>query len=115
MSYKIISKFIKDISFEIPSAETFIMIEKEISKARTFCFLHEIEELFNKNLIKGGDLNNAIVIVDKVVDNKFSDIWLDLRILLFSKYLDKCSLESKLSKSKFFNIYLGKAKDKNNN
>ena len=32
MSYKIISKFIKDISFEIPSAETFIMIEKEISK-----------------------------------------------------------------------------------
>ena len=32
MSYKIISKFIKDISFEIPSAETFVMIEKEISK-----------------------------------------------------------------------------------
>ena len=30
MSYKIISKFIKDISFEIPNAETFIMIEKEI-------------------------------------------------------------------------------------
>ncbi len=28
-------------------------------------------------------------IFDKVVDNKFSDIWLDLRILLFSKYLDK--------------------------
>ncbi len=47
--------------------------KKEISKARTFCFLHEIEELFNKNLIKGGDLNNAIVIVDKVVDNKKLD------------------------------------------
>jgi len=30
MSYKIISKFIKDISFEIPNAQTFIMIEKEI-------------------------------------------------------------------------------------
>ena len=30
MSYKIISKFIKDISFEIPNAETFVMIEKEI-------------------------------------------------------------------------------------
>ena len=30
MSYKIISKFIKDISFEIPSVQTFIMIEKEI-------------------------------------------------------------------------------------
>ena len=32
MSYKIISKFIKDISFEIPSAQAFIMIEKDISK-----------------------------------------------------------------------------------
>ena len=32
MSYKIISKFIKDISFEIPNAETFVMIEREISK-----------------------------------------------------------------------------------
>ena len=30
MSYKIISKFIKDISFEIPNAQAFIMIEKEI-------------------------------------------------------------------------------------
>ena len=30
MSYKIISKFIKDISFEIPNAQTFVMIEKEI-------------------------------------------------------------------------------------
>ena len=32
MDYKIISKFIKDISFEIPSAQAFIMIEKDISK-----------------------------------------------------------------------------------
>jgi len=32
MSYKIISKFIKDISFEIPSAETFLLLEKEITK-----------------------------------------------------------------------------------
>ena len=32
MNYRIISKFIKDISFEIPNAETFVMIEKEISK-----------------------------------------------------------------------------------
>ena len=30
MNYKIISKFIKDISFEIPDAQTFVMIEKEI-------------------------------------------------------------------------------------
>ena len=32
MSYKIVSKFIKDISFEIPDARTFIMLEKEITK-----------------------------------------------------------------------------------
>ena len=32
MNYKIISKFIKDISFEIPNAQTFVMLEKEISK-----------------------------------------------------------------------------------
>ena len=31
MSYKIISKFIKDVSFEIPNAQTFVMLEKEIS------------------------------------------------------------------------------------
>ena len=32
MSYKILSKFIKDISFEIPNAQTYAMLEKEISK-----------------------------------------------------------------------------------
>ena len=37
----------------------------EISDARTFSFLHEIEMLLEHGLIKGGDLNNAIVYVDK--------------------------------------------------
>ena len=32
MSYKIVSKFIKDISFEIPDVQTFVMLEKEIQK-----------------------------------------------------------------------------------
>ena len=40
---------------------------KEIASSRTFCFLHELEELIKNNLIKGGDLNNAIVIVDRKV------------------------------------------------
>ncbi|MBE7630127.1 bifunctional UDP-3-O-[3-hydroxymyristoyl] N-acetylglucosamine deacetylase/3-hydroxyacyl-ACP dehydratase [Tenacibaculum piscium] len=39
--------------------------KEEISEARTFSFLHEIEMLLDNNLIKGGDLNNAIVYVDK--------------------------------------------------
>ena len=39
--------------------------KKEISAARTFSFLHEIEMLLDNDLIKGGDLNNAIVYVDE--------------------------------------------------
>ncbi len=42
----------------------------EIAPCRTFCFLHELEMLLDHNLIKGGDVNNAIVIVDKAVDDK---------------------------------------------
>ncbi|WP_316770203.1 bifunctional UDP-3-O-[3-hydroxymyristoyl] N-acetylglucosamine deacetylase/3-hydroxyacyl-ACP dehydratase [Pedobacter frigiditerrae] len=41
--------------------------KKEIASCRTFCFLHELEYQLSHNLIKGGDLNNAIVIVDKEV------------------------------------------------
>jgi UDP-3-O-[3-hydroxymyristoyl] N-acetylglucosamine deacetylase/3-hydroxyacyl-[acyl-carrier-protein] dehydratase len=37
----------------------------EISNSRTFSFLHELEMLLQNGLIKGGDLNNAIVYVDK--------------------------------------------------
>ena len=39
----------------------------EIAPCRTFCFLHELEMLLDNNLIKGGDINNAIVVVDKPV------------------------------------------------
>ena len=39
--------------------------KEEIAAARTFSFLHEIEMLLDNDLIKGGDLNNAIVYVDK--------------------------------------------------
>jgi UDP-3-O-[3-hydroxymyristoyl] N-acetylglucosamine deacetylase/3-hydroxyacyl-[acyl-carrier-protein] dehydratase len=41
---------------------------KEFSEARTFCFLHELEYLVEANLIKGGDLNNAIVVVDRPIN-----------------------------------------------
>ena len=39
----------------------------EIGVCRTFCFFHEIEYLFKNNLIKGGDVDNAIVIVEHPV------------------------------------------------
>ncbi|PTX10684.1 3-hydroxyacyl-[acyl-carrier-protein] dehydratase /UDP-3-O-[3-hydroxymyristoyl] N-acetylglucosamine deacetylase [Pontibacter mucosus] len=44
--------------------------EKEIAPSRTFVFLHELEMLYKQNLIKGGDLDNAIVIVDRVVQDE---------------------------------------------
>lgn len=44
--------------------------KEEISSARTFSFLHEIEMLLDHGLIKGGDLNNAIVYVDKELSQK---------------------------------------------
>ncbi len=58
------------------------------SNARTFSFLHEIEMLLEKNLIKGGDLNNAIVYVDK----KISDDTMDKLKKAFNK--DKVSVKS---------------------
>lgn len=42
----------------------------EIAPCRTFCFLHELEALLANNLIKGGDINNAIVVVDKPVTDE---------------------------------------------
>ena len=47
--------------------------KKEIASCRTFCFLHELEMLLKNNLIKGGDLNNAIVVVDKVISEEELD------------------------------------------
>ena len=42
----------------------------EIAPCRTFCFLHELEMLLDNNLVKGGDINNAIVVVDKPVTDE---------------------------------------------
>lgn len=41
---------------------------REISPCRTFVFLHELEPLLKNNLIKGGDLDNAIIIIDRPVE-----------------------------------------------
>ncbi len=41
----------------------------EYASARTFCFLHEVEVLRDHGLIKGGNLDNAIVIVDRDLSN----------------------------------------------
>uniref|UniRef100_UPI00404B8B5D bifunctional UDP-3-O-[3-hydroxymyristoyl] N-acetylglucosamine deacetylase/3-hydroxyacyl-ACP dehydratase n=1 Tax=Flavobacterium sp. TaxID=239 RepID=UPI00404B8B5D len=44
--------------------------KSEIADCRTFSFLHELESLLQHGLIKGGDLNNAIVYVDKEISNE---------------------------------------------
>lgn len=49
--------------------------KEEISRSRTFVFLHELETLLEHNLIKGGDLDNAIVLVDKeITQEKFKHL-----------------------------------------
>lgn len=50
----------------------------EIASSRTFVFVHEIEQLVKLNLIKGGDLKNAIVIYDKQVSQGDFDNLADL-------------------------------------
>lgn len=62
--------------------------KKDIANSRTFCFLHELEYLLDNNLIKGGDLNNAIVLVDK----KIGDNELEKLARIFNK--EKVSVQS---------------------
>lgn len=47
--------------------------EEKICRSRTFVFFHELEPLFKKGLIKGGDLDNAIVILEKEVEQSEID------------------------------------------
>ena len=52
--------------------------KKEVSSARTFVFVREIEQLLNHGLIKGGDLENAIVIYDRPLEQEQIDSLCDL-------------------------------------
>lgn len=52
------------------SLKNFNDFNKAIAPCRTFCFFHELEWLLANNLIKGGDINNAIVVVDKEVSEE---------------------------------------------
>lgn len=48
---------------------------EEIAPCRTFVFVHELEYLLDNNLIKGGDISNAIVFVDKIIpDEKLKEL-----------------------------------------
>lgn len=69
------SKFINSQFATLESMENF---EKEISAARTFVFVRDIEPLLQANLIKGGDLDNAIVIYERQTTQERLDMLADM-------------------------------------
>lgn len=60
------------------SMESLDDFEKEIAPCKTFVFLREVEWLHNNNLVKGGSLDNALVIVDRVIPQEDLDRLADL-------------------------------------
>lgn len=60
----------KVIGNQYATLDMFNEYAENIAPCRTFCFLHEIEPLLKMNLIKGGDLNNAIVVVENPVSDE---------------------------------------------
>jgi len=66
------------LSNQFASLEAFENFGKEIASSRTFVFVREIEPLVKANLIKGGDLDNAVVIYDKEMDQAQLDRLADM-------------------------------------
>tara|TARA_B100000214_G_C23947396_1_gene618651 strand:+ start:336 stop:1724 length:1389 start_codon:yes stop_codon:yes gene_type:complete len=60
----------KKLSIQHAEINNISKFNTDISSSRTFCFLHELENLIKNNLIKGGDINNAIVLVDKKIEER---------------------------------------------
>jgi UDP-3-O-[3-hydroxymyristoyl] N-acetylglucosamine deacetylase/3-hydroxyacyl-[acyl-carrier-protein] dehydratase len=82
-TYQVMISFNKSmlLANQYANLESMDEFETEISKCRTFVFLHELEPLLKSNLIKGGDLDNAIIIIDR----EASQQELDRLAALFNK------------------------------
>ncbi len=63
---------------QFASMDSLSEFAKEIAPCRTFVFLRELEFLLQHNLVKGGDLDNAIVIMDRQVSQEELDRLADL-------------------------------------
>ena len=90
MNYKIISKFIKDISFEIPDVKTFVMLEKEISK---YILNFDIKSKpFKNNII---EINTILRLIpnQEVKKKMLAEINLTTLVSLEKKFEDKKELE----------------------
>jgi UDP-3-O-[3-hydroxymyristoyl] N-acetylglucosamine deacetylase / 3-hydroxyacyl-[acyl-carrier-protein] dehydratase len=72
------SKFLSSQHANLTNIEQF---NNDFAKCRTFCFVHELEALYNAGLIKGGDLSNAVVIADR----DYSDSELDHLAMVLGK------------------------------
>ncbi len=68
----------KFISSQFATLDNISLFKKEIAAARTFVFVRDIEPLLNANLIKGGDMENAIVIYEKQISQEKLDKLADL-------------------------------------
>lgn len=73
------------LGHQYASLDTPPQYKTEVAPCRTFVFLHELEQLLGQGLIKGGDLDNAIVIVDRLMSQDELDI--------LAKKLDKPSVK----------------------
>ncbi|MGB4655129.1 MAG: bifunctional UDP-3-O-[3-hydroxymyristoyl] N-acetylglucosamine deacetylase/3-hydroxyacyl-ACP dehydratase [Bacteroidales bacterium] len=60
----------KVLGTQFASIRNISEFSSEIASSRTFVFLHDLQQLIQHNLIKGGELNNAIVFVDKIITDK---------------------------------------------
>lgn len=58
------------LGHQYASIEDFSDYRQHIAPCRTFVFLHELEQLLDQNLIKGGDVDNAVVIVDRLLESE---------------------------------------------
>ena len=90
MSYKILSKFIKDISFEIPSAQVFVMLEKEIKKYNLNFDIKSKQ--FKDNIV---EVNTVLKLIpgDEVKNKMMTEINLTALVSLEKKFEDKKELE----------------------
>ena len=90
MSYKIISKFIKDISFEIPDTQTFTLLEKEIKKYNLNFDIKSKQ--FKENII---EVNTVLKLIpgDDVKNKMMTEINLTALVSLEKKFKDKKELE----------------------
>lgn len=68
----------KVLNNQFATLDSISNFKNEIANCRTFVFLHELEFLLNNNLVRGGDLDNAIVIIDKEISQKELDRLADL-------------------------------------